>query len=292
MFVKRGYLNKINTICICGAGTMGSGIAQVAAQSGFNVVQYDVNDEMLSKSRSAININLQKLTEKGKLSVEEKEATVGRIIFTDNPNECIGDVVIEAVIEDKEIKTKLFTKLSMINSPETIFATNTSSISVSELSEGKSYAERFAGMHFFNPAPLMKLVEIIRAGRTSEHVIQLFVDLARRLGKTPVVCNDAPGFIVNRVARHYYLEAMRLVEEGLTDIKTIDAVMESAGFRMGPFKLMDLIGMDINLAVSQSIYEAFEHAERFRPSKLQIEKVKKGELGRKSNKGFYDYDQK
>jgi len=289
MFVKRGYLNKINTICICGAGTMGSGIAQVAAQSGFNVVQYDVNDEMLSKSRSAININLQKLTEKGKLSVEEKEATVGRIIFTDNPNECIGDVVIEAVIEDKEIKTKLFTKLSMINSPETIFATNTSSISVSELSEGKSYAERFAGMHFFNPAPLMKLVEIIRAGRTSEHVIQLFVDLARRLGKTPVVCNDAPGFIVNRVARHYYLEAMRLVEEGLTDIKTIDAVMESAGFKMGPFKLMDLIGMDVNYSVSNIVWETLGKPERLKPSFLQKTKVDAGELGRKTGKGFYDY---
>jgi 3-hydroxybutyryl-CoA dehydrogenase len=289
MFVKRGYLNKINTICICGAGTMGSGIAQVAAQSGFNVVQYDVNDEMLSKSRSAININLQKLTEKGKLSVEEKEATVGRIIFTDNPNECIGDVVIEAVIEDKEIKTKLFTELSMINSPETIFATNTSSISVSELSEGKSYAERFAGMHFFNPAPLMKLVEIIRAGRTSEHVIQLLVDLARRLGKTPVVCNDAPGFIVNRVARHYYLEAMRLVEEGLTDIKTIDAVMESAGFKMGPFKLMDLIGMDVNYSVSNIVWQTLGKPERLKPSFLQKIKVDAGELGRKTGKGFYNY---
>ncbi len=266
MFVKTGYLDTIKNICVCGAGTMGSGIAQVAAQNGFDVIQFDVNEEMLFKSKASVDANLQKLVEKRKLNAEQKQEILQRIIFTDKINDCNAGVIIEAVIEDKEIKKQLFGQLAEINDHETIFATNTSSISISALTKGTVYAERFAGMHFFNPAPLMKLVEIIRAEKTSGQTIQSLVELARQLGKTPVVCNDSPGFIVNRVARHYYLEAMQMVETGLTDVETTDTVMEATGFKMGPFKLMDLIGMDVNYSVSNIVWESLNKPGRLKPS--------------------------
>ena len=193
------------------------------------------------------------------------------------------------MVEKKEIKQQLFDELFLINNDETIFATNTSSISVSELSHDKKYAERFAGMHFFNPAQLMKLVEIIRAEKTSDKIIETLATLAKQIGKTPVVCNDSPGFIVNRVARHYYLEAMQILEKGNTNIETIDAVMEATGFKMGPFKLMDLIGMDINYSVSNIVWEALGKPERLRPSIIQKNKVEANELGKKTGKGFYKY---
>lgn len=268
---------------------MGCGIAQVAAQSGFNIIQFDVNAEMLIQSKSSVEKNLQKLIEKNKMHVQQKKEILQRISFTASIHDCTADVIIEAIIENKIIKQQLFDELALINNDETIFATNTSSISINELSGNKNYAERFAGMHFFNPAPIMKLVEIIRAEKTSKEIIELLIELARQLGKTPVVCNDVPGFIVNRVARHYYLEAMQLIEEGKTDIKTIDAVMEATGFKMGPFKLMDLIGIDINYAVSDIVWQALDKPERLKPSIIQKNKVEANELGKKSGKGFYEY---
>lgn len=282
-------MNKKKKICVCGAGTMGSGIAQVVAQNGFTVIQFDVNDEMLLKSKSSIESSLKKLSEKEKITAQEKEETIKRIIFTSNINDCTADLIIEAVVEKKEIKQELFDALFLINNDETIFATNTSSISVSELSNNKNYANRFAGMHFFNPAQLMKLVEIIRAEKTSNETIETLIALAKQIGKTPVVCNDSPGFIVNRVARHYYLEAMHILEEGNADVETIDTVMEATGFKMGPFKLMDLIGMDINYSVSNILWEALGKPERLRPSIIQKNKVKANELGKKTGKGFYKY---
>lgn len=282
-------MNKIKKICVCGAGTMGSGIAQVVAQNGFNVIQFDVNDGMLLKSKLSIQSSLQKLAEKEKITPQQKEETVKRIKFTSDINDCVADVIIEAVVEKKEIKQKLFDALFLINNDETIFATNTSSISVSELSFNKAYADRFAGMHFFNPAQLMKLVEIIRAKKTADATIETLIALAKQIGKTPVICNDSPGFIVNRVARPYYLEAMQILEEGKTNIETIDAVMEASGFKMGPFKLMDLIGMDINYSVSNIVWEALSKPERLKPSIIQKNKVDAGELGRKTGKGFYKY---
>ncbi len=268
---------------------MGSGIAQLAAQNGLAVIQFDVNSEMLIKSKSAIESNLQKLVEKEKIKIIEKEKVLQRIIFISEINNCIADVIIEAVIENKEIKQQLFNELVLINSDDTIFATNTSSISVSELSFNKNYAPRFAGMHFFNPAQIMKLVEIIRSEKTSDETIETLTELAKQLGKIPVICNDAPGFIVNRVARPYYLEAMQLIEQGNTDFETIDAVMESSGFKMGPFKLMDLIGLDINYSVSNIVWEALNKPERLKPSIIQKNKVEANELGRKTGKGFYRY---
>lgn len=279
----------IKTICICGAGTMGSGIAQVCAQSGFNTILFDVNETVLEKAEFGIQQNLQFLVNKQKISSEEKENIYKRIQFIKEINFCVADVIIEAIIEKIDAKVYLFNKLSEINNKKTIFGTNTSSLSVSNVQKNILYPERVAGMHFFNPAYLMKLVEVVKGEQTNEDVAQAIYDLCKQLNKIPVMCKDAPGFIVNRVARHYYLEAMKLVEQGVTTFENVDAIMEASGFKMGPFKLMDLIGMDINLSVSQSQYEAFNNAERFKPSNLQIEKVKSGKLGKKTGKGFYEY---
>ena len=288
MFVKKS-LETIKKICVCGAGTMGSGIAQIAAQNGFDVIQFDVNEAMLLKSKTSIENSLQKLADKQKIRADQQQEILQRIFFTSEKNNCIANVIIEAVIEKKEIKQQLFDDLFLINNDKAIFTTNTSSISVSELSESKKYASRFAGMHFFNPAPIMKLVEIIKTEKTSEEVIVILVDLAKQLQKTPVVCNDAPGFIVNRVARHYYLEAMQLMEENIADAETIDTIMEASGFKMGPFKLMDLIGMDVNYSVSNIVWEALGKPKRLQPSSIQKNKVEANELGRKTGKGFYKY---
>ncbi len=268
---------------------MGSGIAQVAAQAGYVIIQFDVNETMLEKSRAGIIASLQKLIEKNKLTVEEKYSVLNRLFFTSTIEDCEADIIIEAIIEKKETKIELFNKLASVNNTETIFATNTSSISVNEIAIATTVASRVAGMHFFNPAPIMKLVEVVQTEHTDKEVMQTLVALAKVMGKTPVICKDAPGFIVNRVARQYYLEAMLLVEKGLTDIETIDSVMEATGFKMGPFKLMDLIGMDVNYSVSNIVWEALGKPERLQPSQLQKEKVDKGELGRKTGKGFYEY---
>jgi 3-hydroxybutyryl-CoA dehydrogenase len=282
-------MNQVKTICVCGAGTMGSGIAQVAAQSGFNAIQYDLNEEMLKKSKSGIEKNLDFLVSKQKILPEQKQEILQRIVFTSDVNLCKAEVVIEAIIENKEAKIELFNKLSEINNQETVFASNTSSISVTAIASGVADSSRVAGMHFFNPAPLMKLVEVVKGAKTKQEVVDLLVELSKKLGKTPVVCKDAPGFIVNRVARHYYLEAMKLVELGVADIETVDAVMEASGFKMGPFKLMDLIGMDINYGVSNIVWEALDKPVRLTPSVIQKAKVDAGELGRKTGKGFYQY---
>lgn len=276
-------------ICVCGAGTMGSGIAQVAAQAGYATIQFDLNAAMLEKSKAGITASLEKLAEKHKITSAEKKAAFSRLSFTSNIEDCKADIIIEAIVENKDSKVDLFNRLATINDTHTIFATNTSSISVQEIALATATQKRVAGMHFFNPAQVMKLVEIVRHTEVDEKVIQTLVTVARQMGKTPVVCKDAPGFIVNRVARHYYLEAMLLVEKGLTDIETVDAIMEASGFKMGPFKLMDLIGMDINYSVSNIVWEAMNKPVRLTPSSLQKQKVDKGELGRKTGKGFYNY---
>jgi len=279
----------VQTICICGAGTMGSGIAQVSAQSGFYTILFDVNESVLEKSKENIKKNLTFLVDKQKISAEDKVQIYERIKFVNDTNDCLADVIIEAIIEDIDAKVALFNKLSEVNHAEVVFATNTSSISVSDIQKKIHYPERVVGMHFFNPAYLMKLVEVVKGEQTNPEVTLSVYNLCRQMGKYPVMCKDAPGFIVNRIARHYYLEAMKLVEQGAATFENVDAIMEATGFKMGPFRLMDLIGMDINLSVSQSIYKAFDNEERFKPSNLQIEKVNSGDLGRKTGKGFYEY---
>lgn len=280
---------EVNTICVIGAGTMGSGIAQVAAQSGFYTLLFDINPAMLEKAKLGIEKNLHYLFNKQKITEAEKETIFQRIQFVNDTNDCLADVFIEAIVEKVEAKVAIFNQLAEVNHSEVIFASNTSSLSISDIQSKVMHPERVVGMHFFNPAPLMKLVEVVQGEQTPYEVVENIATLCKQLQKVPVLCKDAPGFIVNRVARHYYLEAMKLVENGVASIEDVDAIMEASGFKMGPFKLMDLIGMDINLAVSQSVYEAFNKAERFTPSPLQIEKVAQGNLGKKTGKGFYEY---
>ena len=278
----------INTICVCGAGTMGSGIAQVSAASGFYTILYELNDAVLEKAKSSIEKNLRVLVEKNKINPEEKEKILKRIYFTNELQECLADVVIEAIIEKTEIKISLFNQLAEINHGETIFATNTSSLSVTEIAKKVLHPQRVIGMHFFNPAPLMKLVEVVKTDYTNDETATTIVELTRQMGKTPVLCKDAPGFIVNRVARPYYIESLRIAEEG-TGFATIDTILEASGFKLGPFKLMDLIGNDINYTVSCSVYEQLGQPERLKPSPIQKEKVEKAELGKKTGKGYYEY---
>ncbi len=280
---------NINTLCVCGAGTMGSGIAQTAAQAGFHTLLYEVNPVVLENAKTGIKKNLATLAGKGKLSEAELGAAWGRIRFTGELQDCLADICIEAIVEKPDAKIALFNQLAEINHGETVFASNTSSLSVSRIAEKLRSPERVIGMHFFNPAPVMKLVEVVRAEQTDDQTTQLVMELARQMGKTPVLCRDSPGFIVNRVARPYYIESLRLLEEGIAGIAQLDALLEATGFKMGPFRLMDLIGNDVNYAVSCSVFEQLGNPERLRPSSIQEEKVKQGKLGRKSGAGYYDY---
>jgi 3-hydroxybutyryl-CoA dehydrogenase len=268
---------------------MGSGIAQTAAQSGYQTVLYDINKDMLRKAEKAIGKSLQQLTEKNRISPAEKEDTLARLQFVNTPEACVADLIIEAIVEKLEAKLALFHQLSALNKKDTILASNTSSLSLTAIAEETDHPERVAGMHFFNPAPLMKLVEVVYTRHTNENTTSALLELAGKMGKTAVLCKDAPGFIVNHVARPYYLEALRLVEQGFSDFQTIDMLLEASGFKMGPFRLMDLIGNDVNYAVSSSLYEAMGQPERLKPSPVQEQKVRAGELGRKTGLGYYSY---
>lgn len=282
-------LFTMTTVCVCGAGTMGSGIAQVSAAAGFTTILFDVSEEAVQKASEKLRADLSVLVQKGKLTKEKREEIRSRLQFTSEVTECKADVIIEAIVEKPEVKISLFNQLSQHNPAQTIFASNTSSLSITSLAKEIANPERVAGLHFFNPAPLMKLVEVVKGEETSEDVIKQLVELTTAFGKVPVVCNDSPGFIVNRVARPYYIEALRLAEEGVAGYEAIDCLMESQGFKMGPFKLMDLIGNDINYAVSCSVYEQLGQPERLKPSYLQKEKVDRDELGKKTSKGYYNY---
>jgi|SRR5687768_8387985 len=282
-------MNPVQKICICGAGTMGNGIAQVSALSGFYTILYELNEVVLEKAKSTITKNLGILVEKGKITLENQQATLQNISFSNELVECLGDVIIEAIIEEPGAKISLFNQLAEINDSETIFASNTSSLSITRIAKEIKNPERVVGMHFFNPAPLMKLVEVIKTNYTNENTIQIIIALVKAMGKTSVICKDSPGFIVNRVARPYYIESLHLLEKGIADLYAIDSLMEASGFKMGPFKLMDLIGNDINYAVSCSVFEQLGKPERLKPSPIQKEKVEKGDLGKKTGRGYYDY---
>jgi 3-hydroxybutyryl-CoA dehydrogenase len=281
----------VKKICVAGAGTMGSGIALSAAQNNIDVVLFDTNEKGIENAKLAINKNLEFLLSKEKITAADKVNIYSRILLTTNINDCVADVVIEAIIENIEIKETLYKNMAAINSAETILASNTSSLSITDIQKNLEYPQRVCGMHFFNPAHVMKLVEVVAGEQTDNETILAIYQLCLQLKKQPVICKDAPGFIVNRVARHFYLEAMHLATTTNTSFEDIDTLMENAGFKMGPFKLMDLIGMDINYAVSQSIYHAFKNNPRFVPSPMQAQKVAEGNLGKKTGKGFYDYTQ-
>ena len=226
---------NINSICVCGAGTMGSGIAQAAAQAGFFTLLYELNPAVLGKAKLSIEKNLQALVDKARLSAEERSNVLNRLRFTDDIQFCLADVFIEAIVERPEIKIALFNQLAEINHSECVFASNTSSLSITKIAESVQRPERVIGMHFFNPATIMKLVEVVSTPFTNKETTDTVVQLANAMGKTAVLCSDSPGFIVNRVARPYYIESLRLVEEQLSTPASIDRVMEASGFRMGPF---------------------------------------------------------
>lgn len=280
---------NIKTVGIAGAGTMGQGIAQVCAAAGFNVLLYDVKPALVQIGLSAIERSFQKSVEKNKVTEESKASSLDRIKTCDDVNALKADLIIEAIVENLQIKRELFQTLEKINPENTILTTNTSSISITQIASSLKERKRFAGFHFFNPASIMKLVEVIKGVDTDDNTINTLTTFSRKLGKTPVAAKDSPGFIVNRVARHYYVEALKMLEENNADIQTIDKLLKASGFKMGSFELMDLIGMDVNLSVTSSMYNAFHQDPKFRPSRIQQQKVDAGHLGIKSGKGFYHY---
>lgn len=283
-------LEEISKIAVVGAGTMGQGIAQISAMAGYDVVLYDLNAKALENASRIIDSNLSKGIDRGKLTQLDKEAALKRIVFSDEESTLVADVIIEAIVENLDIKKSLFSRLEELNKEDTILASNTSSIPITRIASGLKHPERFVGMHFFNPAHIMKLVEVISGAATDSAVSSTISALAQKLGKVPVMAEDAPGFIVNRVARHFYVEGLKVLEEGVCDVEGIDRLVESSGFRMGPFKLMDLIGVDTNYSVTESMFNAFHQDAKFRPSRIQQQKVDAGFHGRKSKKGFYNYD--
>lgn len=283
-------LEQIHKIAVVGAGTMGQGIAQVCAMSGFEVLLFDVNNEMLQRALQTIGSNLDKGIERGKVTQEEKALALDKIRLIDDQNGLIADLIIEAIVEKLEVKQQLFGQLEKINGEHTILASNTSSIPITRIAAPLKRPQNFVGMHFFNPAHIMKLVEVISGVATGDEVAKTIYDLSLKLGKVPVHAKDAPGFIVNRVARHFYVEGLKVLEEGNSDAKGIDRLVESSGFKMGPFRLMDLIGVDTNYSVTESMFNAFYQDSKFRPSRIQQQKVDAGHHGRKAGKGFYNYD--
>lgn len=276
-------------VCICGAGTMGRGITMAVAGHGISAILFDSNPDILSGAAAQIERELAQEVEKKRISAIEKEKMIGLISYGQSLQDCRAPLIIEAIIEKIEAKSALFLELARINSGETIFATNTSSLSVTQIAERTNFPDRIIGLHFFNPANRMKLVEIVKTKYNSGELVNRITGFAKQLDKATVVCQDAPGFIVNHVARPFYLEALRLAEQQMADMATIDKLMESAGFKMGPFHLMDLIGNDINYAVSCSLYEALGKPSRLKPSDLQETLIKKGLLGRKTGSGFFQY---
>lgn len=282
-------IRRIKKIAVIGSGTMGQGIAQVCATAGYQVLLYDIQSDLLKTALAGLRKRLYGLAEKGKISQEEAPTILKRITAVSDFRQLQVDMVIEAVIEKLEVKQKIFLEIEKLNDKDCILTTNTSSIPVTRIAAVLKHPHRFAGLHFFNPAPVMKLVEIIRGGATAEPILQLLRDFTAKLDKQFVLAQDSPGFIVNRVARHFYLEPLKIAEEQVADFKTVDTLMKASGFRMGPFELMDLIGIDVNLSVTQSIFNSFNQEPKFRPNRIQQQKVDAGHLGRKTGKGFYEY---
>ncbi|GAB5538069.1 MAG: hypothetical protein Salg2KO_01720 [Salibacteraceae bacterium] len=278
-------------IGIVGAGTMGSGIAQVAAQSGHEVYLFDTSEEALEKAQKSLAKIMARLVEKGKITVDESSATQSKInrgTSYDGFNGC--GLIIEAIIENIEVKLKVFKALEAVVQPDCILASNTSSLSIASIAAACSNPERVVGIHFFNPAPLMPLVEIVPAVQTGQSKLDEAKSIIDSWKKVTVIAKDTPGFIVNRVARPFYGEAIRIYEEGIADMATIDwAMKEIGGFRMGPFELMDYIGNDINYTVTETVWTAFYYDPRYKPSFTQKRMMEAGYLGRKSGKGYYNY---
>ena len=282
----------IETVGVVGAGTMGIGIAQIAAQNEHQVIIYDHSEAQIEKAKLGLEKVLSRLVEKERITASERKKILDRMVFTTKMSELWPcGLVIEAIVESIEIKHQVFESLENIVSEHCVLATNTSSLSIASIGASLKIAERIIGIHFFNPAPLMPLVEIIPSIQTTEKTTTISKNLISNWGKTVVLCKDTPGFIVNRVARPFYGEALRIYEEGIADFSTIDwALTEIGGFRMGPFTLMDYIGNDVNFAVTESVFKAFFYDPRFKPSFTQKRYAEAGYFGRKSGRGYYDYN--
>ena len=282
--------NLSSPIGVIGTGTMGGGIAQWAAQCGFEVLVRDANPLLAAQGVEYIRSRLARLVQRGKSTQEDADAAFARIATAVEASE-LADcaVIIEAVVEDLETKCQVFRELDAVN-PAGLLATNTSALSVTRIAEACREPARVVGLHFFNPPTVMPLVEVVRAEQTADASIKQATEFVHALRKTPVPVKDTPGFIVNRVMRPFYLEALRILGEGQARVEEIDAAVRDLGFRMGPFELVDLIGLDVNLATSRNIYEATERAD-FRPHPIQEQLVAEARLGRKTRSGFYQYDQ-
>ncbi|MBC8756713.1 3-hydroxybutyryl-CoA dehydrogenase [Kordia sp. YSTF-M3] len=283
----------IKNVGIIGSGTMGSGIAQVAATAGCIVKLYDTKQAALDKSKAALEKILNRLVEKGRINTAEKKRIQGNISYVDSLKDLgDSDLTIEAIIENLDIKQKVFVELETYLSEEAIIASNTSSLSIASIASALKNPARCIGIHFFNPAPLMKLVEVIPAIQTSQEVLDKTIKTIADWKKVVAVAKDTPGFIVNRVARPFYGESLRIYEEGLADFATIDKALKTlGGFRMGPFELMDFIGNDVNYTVTETVFTAFYFDARYKPSFTQKRLSEAGYLGRKTGKGYYDYDE-
>ena len=286
-------LNDIKTIGILGGGTMGSGIGISCIMAGYKVILYDISEEILGIAGHSVIKNLNKAVEKGKLEADKKNDVLDNIDFTKEFADLAkSDFIIEAVPERMDLKKELFKKLDSVCDPNIILATNTSSLSVTTISTAvENNRERVVGMHFFNPANIMKLVEVIRGDFTSDEAVDITMELSKKIGKVPVIVKDTPAFIVNRIARPFYGEALRMLAEGTGGVETIDKVLKTCGgFAMGPFQLMDLIGIDVNFSVTKSVFEAYFNEPKYRPSYIQRKMVDANLLGRKTKRGFYKYD--
>jgi 3-hydroxybutyryl-CoA dehydrogenase len=282
---------SISRVGVIGAGTMGRGIAQVAALGGYSTVLYDVAPELADAGAAALREALAKGASRGRWSEEAAEAASNRVETAVEMEELGGcELLIEAAPEKLELKRDLFARLAAALGPEPVFATNTSSLRVSEIAEGVPDPERVVGMHFFNPPALMRLVEVVAAERSSEQALAAATEVAERMGRTPIRAKDSPGFVANRLARPFSLESLRMLGDGVADAATIDRIVRlGGGFRMGPFELLDLIGLDVNLEIARSFFGQGGEPERWRPSPIQEKLVAEGRLGRKSGRGYYDY---
>jgi len=277
---------------VVGAGTMGAGIAQLALQAGHEVLLNDLDEAAIARGRDRIASGLDRLVAKGRMDADEAGAALVERLRDAHGLDTLAaeaDVVIEAALEDLDLKRTIFRALDSAAPASTLLATNTSALSVTEIASSTQRPERVVGLHFFNPAPVMALIEVVQGELTSAATMQAGLEFSGGLGKTAVTCRDAPGFIVNRVNRPFTLEALRMVDAGQATVESIDSAVEAAGYPMGPFRLMDLVGIDVNLAVARALHEAFDQAPRFRPSPRQEELVAAGRLGRKTGSGFYRY---
>jgi 3-hydroxybutyryl-CoA dehydrogenase len=277
-------------IAIIGTGVMGSGIAIESIRAGYTTLLFDIDTAALDRAKIYIQQQLDKAQSIGKISNEDRLTALDKITYTAEFADLQADFILEAIVEKLQVKQELFAKLELQNTENCIFATNTSSIPITQIARGLKHPERLVGVHFFNPAHIMKLVEIISGAATNETIAQQAYDWAIKLGKTAVYAKDAPGFIVNRVARHFYVESLKALEEQVADLEQMDRLMRATGFKMGPFELMDLIGVETNYSVTQSMFEQFQYDSKFRPSRIQKQKVDAGFYGRKTKKGFYTYE--